>query len=291
MSPSARTAAPRLALALLLAPLAACAHDDARESDSFAWSQSVAPGSWVRVRNTNGAIRVARAAGSAVRITATKQYKGRRPEPVRFLTRQDGSGAVVCAVWGSSGGHCSADQYGSGQRGSGSFLHRLLFRRSGVSVDFVVALPPGVRLDVSTVNGRVTVADAASEVRAKTVNGSVTVDARGGPVSAETVNGSVLARIADLAPGAGLSLGSVNGSVTALVPPALDGDLDLRTTNGRVVNELPVSAQHADRRSLRGILGAGGRRLSLQTVNGSVRFERAGAAGAPLPAAAPGGTM
>ena len=107
------------------------------------------------------------------------------------------------------------------------------------------------------------------------MNGSVTVDARGGPVSAETVNGSVLARVLDLAPGAEVALESVNGSVTAMVPLTLDAELDLRTTNGRVVNDLPDAAAQSDRRSFRGTLGAGGRRVSLRTVNGSVRLERA----------------
>lgn len=279
MAPTARSVAPRLAAALLLAPLAACGHDDAA-ADSFAWSQAVPAGGWVRVRNLNGSVRVARASGPTVRISATKRYKGRRPETVRFLTAADGGGAVVCAVWGSSGGRCSANGYSGGKQGGRSFLRDLLFRRSSVAVDFVVALPPGVRLDASTVNGKLTIADAAGEVKARNVNGSIVIDARGGPVDASTVNGSVLARVADLAPGAGLKLGSVNGSVTAMVPPSIDGDLDLQTTNGRVVSELPVPGQQASRRAIRGTLGAGGRSVSLHTVNGSVRLERAPAAGA-----------
>lgn len=285
MSPRSPRAASRRALALsvlLAGPLAACGDHDASASDVFTWSRTVAPGDWVRVRNLNGNVRVAGASGGSVRITGTRRYRGRRPQPVRFQAAEGGGGVVVCALWGRSGGRCTADDYSSGKTG-GSFLDRLLFRRGEVAVDFVVALPPGVRLDASTVNGRVTVADAASEVRARSVNGSITVDVRGGPVSAETVNGSVLAQVADLAPGAGLSLGSVNGSVTAMVPPGLGGDLDLKTTNGRVVTDLPVAARHVDRRSLRGVLGAGGHPFSLQTVNGSVRLERAGGAAAAAP--------
>ena len=283
MAPTARSLAPRLVAALLLAPLAACGHDDGA-ADSFAWSQPVAPGGWVRVRNLNGSVRVARAAGPAVRISATKRYKGGRPETVRFMTATDGSGAVVCAVWGSSGGRCSANDYSGGKQGGRAFLRDLLFRRSSVAVDFVVALPPGVRLDASTVNGKLTIADAAGEVKARNVNGSIVVDARGGPVDASTVNGSVLARVADLAPGAGLKLGSVNGSVTAMVPPSMDGDLDLQTTNGRVVSEIPVPGQQASRRAIRGTLGAGGRSVSLHTVNGSVRLERVTDPAAPAAA-------
>jgi hypothetical protein len=282
MAPSARSVAPRLAAALLLAPLAACGHDDAA-SDTFAWSQPVSPGGWVRVRNLNGSVRVARGAGPSVRISATKRYKGKRPEAVRFMTATDGGGATVCAVWGSSG-RCSASGYSGGKQGGRSFLRDLLFRRSSVAVDFLVALPPGVRLDASTVNGKLTIADAAGEVKARSVNGSIVLDARGGPVDASTVNGSVLARVADLAPGAGVKLGSVNGSVTAMVPPSMDGDLDLQTTNGRVSSELPVPGQQASRRALRGTLGAGGRSLSLHTVNGSVRLERATDPAAPATA-------
>jgi hypothetical protein len=279
MAPRAGTSALRRTAALTLLLAAACHHDEPRGSDAFTWTQPVAPGAWVRVRNLNGSIRVARASGPQVRISATKRYKGGRPEAVRFVTANTPSGVVVCAVWGGSGGRCTEREYTSGRRNA-SWLQQLFLRRAGVSVDFVVALPAGVRLDVSNVNGRVTVAEAAGEVRAKTVNGSVTIDARGGPVRAETVNGSVLARVADLAPGAGVSLESVNGSVTALVPPTFDGDVDLHTTNGRVVASVPVAGRQSDRRTLRGTLGAGGRRLSLQTVNGSVRLEPATGAAA-----------
>ena len=272
-----RLARPRLtAAALLVLPLAACEHG-AREPDTFAWSQSVPAGQWVRIRNLNGSVRVARAPGGEVHVSATKRYKGGRPERVRFAREIEGGGVLVCALWGD-GGRCDADSYRGGSSGGGNLLEKLFRRRQGVAVDFVVALPAGVKLDASTVNGRVTVADASGEVRARTVNGPVTVDASGGPVSAETVNGSVLARVDQLAPGAGVSLETVNGSVTAMLPPSMDGELDLRTTNGSVASDFPLSVQRVDRRRIHGTLGAGGRQLSFKTVNGSVKLERAGGA-------------
>src|SRR5687767_7062663 len=97
----------RAAAALLLLPLAACEHG-AREPDTFSWSRSVPAGEWIRIRNLNGSVRVARAPGSEVHVSATKRYKGGRPERVRFATELEGGGVLVCALWGN-GGRCDRE--------------------------------------------------------------------------------------------------------------------------------------------------------------------------------------
>jgi DUF4097 and DUF4098 domain-containing protein YvlB len=119
------------------------------------------------------------------------------------------------------------------------------------------------------------VADADADVRVRTVNGSVTVDARGAPVQVESVNGAVRARLADLPSDGATELRTVNGSVTALLPDAVDAEVALETVNGRVTSDWPLTdGDPASRRALRGTLGAGGPRLALRTVNGSARLVR-----------------
>ena len=60
-----------------------------------------------------------------------------------------------------------------------------------VSVEFEIGVPKGMKVGVWSVNGRVSVDGATSEVRASTVNGSVDAVSSGGPVQASTVNGNV----------------------------------------------------------------------------------------------------
>jgi hypothetical protein len=233
------------------------------------WHGTVAPGAWVRLRNTNGAITVAQANGPEVVINATRSSaRGRRALPMRLLTERRGDDLTACVA------PVGVDRCGANVRQPRNFFLRLLRGYGPTEMSFVVALPAGVRLDASTVNGGVTVADAAGEVVAHSVNGSVVIGAVGGPVRAETVNGQVTAQIASLAPGAEVKLGSVNGSVTALLPPSLDASLDLSTTNGHLTADFDGVTVPPRARTLRTTLGAGGdSRVSLHTVNGNVRAE------------------
>jgi DUF4097 and DUF4098 domain-containing protein YvlB len=185
-----------------------------------------------------------------------------------MVTEQHGADVVACVTWGDS------NRCDSRSRGRQGFLLRLLRGYSPTELTFTVALPAGVRLDAATVNGRVTVADVAGEVVVKSVNGSVTLGAGVGPVHASTVNGSVAARVESLAPGAGVSLESVNGSVTALLPPAADAALSLSTVNGHLTSDFPGVTITRGSHSAQATLGAGGHPVSLKTVNGGVRVEQ-----------------
>ncbi|MDF1504999.1 DUF4097 family beta strand repeat-containing protein [Roseisolibacter sp. H3M3-2] len=268
---------PRLAslpIALALVALAGCDADSgpSRTEQAFRWAGEVPAGGWVRVRDLNGSVRVARAPGREVVITATRRWRGRRPQEVRFVAERDGGNVTACALWGGRG-ECSAEHYGGGERRRGWF-QRLFDRRASVSVDYLVALPAGVGVDARTVNGRVIVADVASEVVARTTNGSIVLGAAGGRVDAQTVNGSVRARLDGLPAGARVALRTVNGSVTALLPEAASAEVALKTVNGRVKSEFPVQVSHGDRRSLRGTLNGGQARVALETVNGSVTLGR-----------------
>jgi len=187
-------------------------------SDTFTWTGTVPAGAWLRLRNLNGTVLVARAEDGVVRIRGVKHYVGGRPEAVRFVANQEGADVVVCALWGAHGGSCSGERYGSSRGKGGALWRRLLYHEREVNVEFVVAVPAGVRVDASTVNGRITVADVPGEVRVATTNGGVAVTAIGGPVHARTVNGRVQVRVDSLAPTAELDAETVNGTVTALAP-------------------------------------------------------------------------
>ena len=267
-----------LALVLLAAvPLAGCGSDrgPTRTESAFQWRGRVPAGGWVRIRDLNGAVRVGRAPGNEVVITATRKYRGRRPQAVRFVAEPDANGVTACALWGDEG-ECSAERYENGRSSHRGWFSRIFNGRRGgnVTVDYVVAVPAGVRIDASTVNGRVIIADATSEVIARSVNGPVTIGGAGGPVSARSVNGRVNARFDQLASGASVELKTVNGSVSALLPPSVDADVALETTNGRVSSDFPLARREGNRRVLRGTLGAGGRRIALESVNGSVKLGR-----------------
>ena len=257
-----------------LASLAAFAPAGApqRSNDrDFSWDGRITNNRWLYVRNLNGSIRVERATGDRAEVTAVKRWRRGNPEDVRIETKRlggDDGDVIICAFW-TENASCDEDGYRS--RGDNGWRGR----ENDTSVEFTVKLPAGVRLGISTVNGGVTVNGATSEVRASTVNGRVSAQSSGGPVNASTVNGDIDVRMRDLGTG-DLEYSTVNGSIEIEVPANLDADLDMRTVNGSLSADFPITLQgRVNPRRMRATIGKGGRRLRLETVNGSVELRKA----------------
>jgi hypothetical protein len=267
----------RMALAALTsvvagsAGLASVAAAQQRSDRYFSWDGRITSGKWLYVRDLNGSIRVERATGDRAEVTAVKRSRRGNPEDVRIETRRIGSDdgdVIICAFW-TENASCDEDGY----RSHGDNNRR--DHDNDTSVEFTVKLPAGVRLNVSTVNGGVTVAGATSEVRASTVNGRVSAASSGGPVNASTVNGDIDVRMRELGTG-DLEYSTVNGSIEIEVPANLDADLDMRTVNGSLSADFPITLQgRVNPRRMRATIGKGGRRIRLETVNGSVELRKA----------------
>lgn len=237
----------------------------------FSWDGRITNGRWLYVRNLNGSIRVERATGDRAEVTAIKRWRRGNPEDVRIETRRlggDDGDVIICAFW-TENATCDEDGYRSHSDGGRRN------RENDTSVEFTVKLPAGVRLGVSTVNGGVEVNGATSEVTASTVNGGVTAQSSGGPVNASTVNGDIEVRMRELGTG-DLEYSTVNGSIEIEVPANLDADVDMRTVNGSLSADFPITLQgRVNPRRMRATIGKGGRRIRLETVNGSVELRKA----------------
>lgn len=256
-----------LAVAVGATPLAA---QRQTEDNAFTWSGRIPSGHWIRIRNLTGDIDVTSSNSDRVEVTATKRWRRSDPQSVRIEVRKFGANddnVVICAIWN--------DRTNCDERGYES--HDV--RNNDVSVQFRVAVPRGVKIGISTVNGAVGIEGATSEVEANSVNGDVEASSSGGPVSASTVNGSVTARMGrfDLDNDQDLNFSTVNGSVTVEFTGDLDADVDLSTVNGSFRTDYPVTLNgRIDRRHLRARIGRGGPRIRLSTVNGSVELRRRG---------------
>jgi hypothetical protein len=264
-----------LALLMVVAPSTATGQprrdrdrDRETQRDAFTWSQRLAPGRWIRVRNLSGRITVTSTTSDRVEVTGTKSWRRGDPESVRFEVQRYGSNGenvVICALW--------EDRTSCDERGYEA--HNV--RNNDVSVDFRIALPRGINIGVSTINGEVDVDGATREVEASTVNGDVGAVSSGGPVKASTVNGSVTARMGRFDSDEDLNFSTVNGSVLAEFDGDLDADVEMTTVNGGFHSDYPVTVRgRLDPHHLRARLGRGGRRVRLTTVNGNVELRRRG---------------
>ncbi|MEP7348128.1 MAG: DUF4097 family beta strand repeat-containing protein [Gemmatimonadaceae bacterium] len=259
-----------LVLALLAVGAQAGLAQERKSSRDFSWEGKVTPGHWLYVRNLNGAIRVERGSGSQTTVTAEKRWRRGDPDEVRIVTTKVGPGdddVLICAIWGETT-TCDEGGYHRQER------RREWNDRNDVSVEFVVRVGDGVKLDLNTVNGGLNIDGATAAVEARTVNGSIVARSTGGPVVASTVNGSIEAHMATLGD-KDLEFETVNGSIEVYVPDGLDAELDMRTVNGGVTSDFPLMVSgKINARHIHATIGKGGRRLEFRTVNGGVKLFR-----------------
>jgi DUF4097 and DUF4098 domain-containing protein YvlB len=98
-----------------------------------------------------------------------------------------------------------------------------------------------------------------------------------GQVRANTVNGSIHASLGRTDWTGELRVATVNGSVTVELPPEAGTDVTLGTVNGRIDSDFGLAGRSVEPRKPRkraGTIGAGGRQLKVDTVNGSGAAER-----------------
>jgi DUF4097 and DUF4098 domain-containing protein YvlB len=141
-------------------------------------------------------------------------------------------------------------------------------------VAFTVSVPAGVGFVARTVNGGVEADGLTGNVEARTVNGGVRL-ATAGKAEAETVNGSITASVGQADGTEPLRFKTVNGSIELELPASANAEVRASAVNGQLASEFPMGGQaRVSKRSLSGTIGAGGRPLSLETVNGSIQIRR-----------------
>jgi len=149
-------------------------------------------------------------------------------------------------------------------------------------------------LELRTGDGSIRASDISGEISLNTGDGSITVDGAEGRLSLDTgdggVNvagkltslklhtgdGSIVYRAED---GSKMSddweITTGDGGVTLYLPKNFDADLDAHTGDGNIRNELELSTANggeSDRRTVRGRLGEGGKRLRIRTGDGGIRL-------------------
>jgi DUF4097 and DUF4098 domain-containing protein YvlB len=137
---------------------------------------------------------------------------------------------------------------------------------------------PKGRLQVEVVNGGVTIKDASGDLEASTVNGEVHI--LGGSyerATLESVAGGVRFE-AGLSPQARLEIETVSGAATVALAAGVKADFSVSTFSGGIENELGPEAVEMSRytpeKELHFSTGAGGARISIQTLSGSIYIRK-----------------
>jgi DUF4097 and DUF4098 domain-containing protein YvlB len=266
-----------------------------RDQTTFTWSKALAAGSRVTIRNADGSIRVSEATGDRVEVRATKIARSRGSiTDVAFDVNESGGDVEICTLYG--------DQSSCRERNRGT-------RNNRVRVEYVVAVPRSMRVNIATGNGDVSIARAGDEVSASTGNGRVeigetsgrvqastgngdltirgangpvkastgngrvsVVTARGG-VSATTGNGDVDVRMKTLVSDADMTFTSGSGSLRISLPADFNGRIDATTGSGSLRSDFEISVMgRLDAHHVRGTIGKGGALLRLTTGSGQIEL-------------------
>jgi hypothetical protein len=158
-----------------------------------------------------------------------------------------------------------------------------------VQYDFALRVPFRTKLDVSTVNqGDVEVKNVEGDFEVENVNGEVRISEIAGSGKAHTVNGEVRVTF-KRAPAGKCSFGSVNGDLTISFPADLSADFRIKTFNGEVYSDFPVTylpAAPAVREETQGKYvfksdrffgvraGKGGPEIKMDTLNGDILIKK-----------------
>jgi Toastrack DUF4097 len=257
-----------LALCSLSLAVPVAATDSAqRAATDYRWHGFVPQGSTIEIRGVNGDVKAEAGTGSEVEVVAVRKGRRSDPEEVRIEIVEHAGGTTICAVYPAPAG----DRPNECKPGGGG---RNNVQNNDVIVTFTVRVPPGVRFAGRTVNGDVEADALTAPLEASTVNGSVTFSTSS-YAEATTVNGSIKGSMGSTDWVNSLDFKTVNGSITIDLPANLSTDVRARSVNGDIATDFPISLTgRVDPRRLDGTIGAGGRSISLDTVNGSVRLRR-----------------
>jgi Toastrack DUF4097 len=238
-----------------------------RSADDFQWRGTVQPGGMIEVKGVNGDVTAMTGSGPDVEVTAQRRARRNNPEEVRLEVVEHAGGVTICAVYPSKDAS-RPNECRPGTEG------RMNVQNNDVSVRFVVRVPAGVRFAGRTVNGDVDAQELHGPVTIATVNGSTTFSTSSSG-EASTVNGSIRGVMGTAAWNDDLTFHTVNGSITLDLPPDLAAEVRATTVNGEISTDFPMTVTgRISRRQITGTIGAGGRKLDLETVNGSVRLRR-----------------
>jgi hypothetical protein len=145
------------------------------------------------------------------------------------------------------------------------------------SVTYYVTVPQRTDLDITAVNGPISVTAVHGRIRTEASNGPVQLEQLAGDVRARVTNGPLTVVLAgNRWDGAGLSAETVNGPARLVIPDDYSAALELGTVNGPMNVDLgrPITVSGNLRGRFSTTVGAGGPTVRVVTTNGPFSVRR-----------------
>ncbi len=297
-----RSVVPVLSAALVVIGMVAAEGRAAEFTFSYQKTLPVEPGVTVRLDLVRGSVVVTGTSDEQMVIEALKRVRATNREEAEEVAdhieiRVDASGREVSI----------GTNYLRMLSRSPSFWEKVLGSGSDAygSVDYVISVPPQCSLairasaadiELSSIEGAVTVDNTAGVTRGEFLFGPVTVRQPQGTIDLRWVEGDIRVRSASGRITIDQSHGAVDlstlssevkiqteldsrrdfyvetqtGPITLLVPESSSGVLNIDTESGDIRSEMPIVIRSASRRGLIGEFGRGGPTVRLSSSSGTV---------------------
>jgi DUF4097 and DUF4098 domain-containing protein YvlB len=146
--------------------------------------------------------------------------------------------------------------------------------RDWVRHEVHLKLPRSISMNISGINGAVDVGPIEGEIVVNGINGRVDVAQAGTATTLNGINGGIRVSLARLGEG-GLRVNGINGNVEIGFPASINADVDVSSVNGPVDTDLPITLLGEMKKGqLKGTIGSGGVRITINGINGRVQLRR-----------------
>ena len=128
---------------------------------------------------------------------------------------------------------------------------------------------------IDLVNGSLIIDGVQGDIKAELVNGSIEAMKLAGDSDLSSVNGSIKVTYQDTVTELeNIDLETVNGSIKLYLPDGINASVDVDTMHGSIKNDFGLRANKNTfvGRSLRGDIGSGDVKITMESVNGSVKI-------------------
>jgi len=220
-------------------------------------------GGYLSLENVNGDVTIEGWKKNEVSISAVKTGKGKDLDRIKVSVEVD-------KYEGKDWIHIETEYLES----RGGFLS---FLKNAGSIDYAIKAPSDAILeDVELVNGNLKVTGITGYLSLGTVNGSITATGMASSAWVETVNGNLDLSFDKMGKGQTVDLESVNGAIVLRMPAKANAQVDAQTLNRNISSEFGLAVEKGQwvGRSMEGLVGSGGARITIETVNGSIDIKK-----------------
>ncbi len=232
------------------------------ETEKFEQTYALNPNGRVRVSNVNGSI-----------VIDTWERAEVKLEYVKTADAKENLAEVEIKIEAQPDSFSVETDYGDWKRQNSGGRKNY----GKLQVEYRLTVPRGAVLDqIATVNGSVSISNAANVTKASAVNGEVRATNLRGAAMLETVNGTVNADFDQLQTGSRISLNTVNGTVNLTIPSDANATVKADTVNGQISNDFNLRVRKGEYvgRDLYGKIGSGDVQIRLNSVNGALSVKR-----------------